>query len=404
MPLFIGVPYQPYSFLIKKLDDLIIAQDDKGRVRFSGTDASKIIQSCINALTNGGKIFIKRGFYEITKDIAYALNSISGPALIIEGEGGEIYDDNPKETIGGTVLYFNGADFLDGRFANWPEGYTYLILRNIALCFEGDGAGKGIWDGALTLPHFDNVALGIYGSYPNNAEVLFGRASGPYGRTAIFNNVHYLPRWKNGDYVIGMRLHFDTFLWLGGSISTNFGDVTAPRIAYLDGVANYGIHDISVFRGDTIPLEWFLVAITEYDKAKITFNGFTFTGERWKYFTNTTANPITILLQDVWFEKPVALGGTPPPTLVPIQKSVVGYVTENSGTEIFSGDGTTTTFTIAHGLAGTPKTAIVTAGSSDAKGDFYVTYDATNIMVTYATAPPSGTDNVVLRWYAEMGG
>jgi hypothetical protein len=75
---------------------------------------------------------------------------------------------------------------------------------------------------------------------------------------------------------------------------------------------------------------------------------------------------------------------------------------KNGGTATFSGTGTQTTFTIPHGLAGTPKVAVVTAGSNDAKGDFYVTYDATNIIVTYATAPPSGTNNVVLNWYAEM--
>jgi hypothetical protein len=75
---------------------------------------------------------------------------------------------------------------------------------------------------------------------------------------------------------------------------------------------------------------------------------------------------------------------------------------KNGGTATFSGNGSQTQFTIAHGLAGTPKVVVVTAGSNDAKGDFYVTYDATNIYVTYATAPPSGTNNVVLRWYAEM--
>jgi len=81
MPLFIGVPYQPYSFLIKKLDDLIIAQDDKGRVRFSGTDASTVIQSAIDALTSGGKIFIKAGTYVISKEISL------GQQLSIKGEG-----------------------------------------------------------------------------------------------------------------------------------------------------------------------------------------------------------------------------------------------------------------------------------------------------------------------------
>jgi hypothetical protein len=83
-------------------------------------------------------------------------------------------------------------------------------------------------------------------------------------------------------------------------------------------------------------------------------------------------------------------------------KQNIGYITEGSRTATFSGNGSQTVFTIAHELVGTPKMAVVTAGSSDAKGDFYVTYDATNITVTYATAPPSGTNNVVLNWYAEM--
>jgi hypothetical protein len=83
-------------------------------------------------------------------------------------------------------------------------------------------------------------------------------------------------------------------------------------------------------------------------------------------------------------------------------KRNIGYVTENSGTATFSGDGSTTTFTIAHGLAGTPKSWRVEAGSADAKGDKYVTAGATNLTVTFATAPPSGTNNVVLVWQAEI--
>jgi len=74
----------------------------------------------------------------------------------------------------------------------------------------------------------------------------------------------------------------------------------------------------------------------------------------------------------------------------------------NSGTATFSGNGSQTQFTIAHGLAGTPKSWRVEAGSADAKGDKYVTADATNIYVTFATAPPTGSNNVVLVWSAEM--
>jgi hypothetical protein len=78
------------------------------------------------------------------------------------------------------------------------------------------------------------------------------------------------------------------------------------------------------------------------------------------------------------------------------------YVTENSGTATFSGNGSQTQFTIPHGLAGTPRSYRVEAGSSDAKGDKYVTADDTNLTVTFATAPPSGANNVVLVWQAEM--
>jgi hypothetical protein len=83
-------------------------------------------------------------------------------------------------------------------------------------------------------------------------------------------------------------------------------------------------------------------------------------------------------------------------------KANLGYVTENSGKATFSGDGTKTQFTIAHGLDSTPNKVLVTPGSGDAKGNFYVTVDATYIYVNYATAPPAGTNNVVLYWYAEV--
>jgi hypothetical protein len=85
-----------------------------------------------------------------------------------------------------------------------------------------------------------------------------------------------------------------------------------------------------------------------------------------------------------------------------IVKHNFNFLTENYGTAVFSGDGTTTQFKIAHGLVGTPKVAIVTPSSNDAKGTFYITVDATYINVNYATAPPSGTNNVVLYWSASV--
>ena len=62
-----------------------------------------------------------------------------------------------------------------------------------------------------------------------------------------------------------------------------------------------------------------------------------------------------------------------------------------------SGDGTTKVFNIAHGLYAAPAYALATAYSTDSLGSFTTTSDATNVIITYSVAPPSGTNN--LRWY-----
>lgn len=80
-----------------------------------------------------------------------------------------------------------------------------------------------------------------------------------------------------------------------------------------------------------------------------------------------------------------------------------GYITENSGTSTQSGDGTTTVFTIAHGLDETPTIANVWAESADANGDFYVSNkDGSNIEITYASAPASGTNNLTWGFEARV--
>jgi hypothetical protein len=88
--------------------------------------------------------------------------------------------------------------------------------------------------------------------------------------------------------------------------------------------------------------------------------------------------------------------------LLGIIRDNVGFPTRNSGVAKFSGDGTTTQFKIAHGLVSTPGKVVATPASADAARNFYVTADSTYIYINYTTAPPSGTDNVVLYWYAEV--
>ena len=94
-------------------------------------------------------------------------------------------------------------------------------------------------------------------------------------------------------------------------------------------------------------------------------------------------------------------------------KRNIGYLTENSGTATFSGDGSTTDFLIgAHGLAVTDPSKIVvkvTPISADAIAaspcvGYVDPNDNTKIRVKFASAPASGTDNVKIIWKAEVVG
>ncbi len=75
------------------------------------------------------------------------------------------------------------------------------------------------------------------------------------------------------------------------------------------------------------------------------------------------------------------------------------YVNDaDMGSSTQSGNSSTTTFTIAHGLSNVSSTSFcqITPRSLAAVGSFYVTTDATNINIIYSTAPGTGTNN--LTW------
>lgn len=62
-----------------------------------------------------------------------------------------------------------------------------------------------------------------------------------------------------------------------------------------------------------------------------------------------------------------------------------------------SGDGSSTSFTITHSLGSLPASVTVTPTSEDAMADHYLSnITDSDVTITYAGAPPSGTDN--LSW------
>lgn len=68
------------------------------------------------------------------------------------------------------------------------------------------------------------------------------------------------------------------------------------------------------------------------------------------------------------------------------------------GVASFNGTGAQTVFNIAHGLGGNPTSVYALPISEAATAKRTVTKDGTNIVVTFASAPASGTGNVKFRW------
>jgi hypothetical protein len=433
MPVRRGFPRHPYSFLIEKLDDLIIAQDHTGAVRFSGYDASTVIQSAINALTSGGKIFIKAATYSVRSTIFLGFGDPDfGVVHVLEGEGpntilkmaeGVAQPILQSKTFGVAKVNFyqqvrNIA--LDGNnvatrginWCCWRGKIENVRIQNVAgdaIYICGNAADAWAGENEISSCHINNnsgAAIHVY-SYAddewihdntltyNNDGIIYRQGCPLISFNHIYRNTRYGIFITPCSYgaIIGNHLERN----MQGELRLSASGTS--HIQYLNVLGNefYG-HDYPT--PNAYPVVY-LRGETGYAQ-NINLIGNLIVGDGSpNYGLLTHANSRNCIIEANQF---VGTFGT----AVLLEQGTnkirrnIGFVTENSGTATFSGNGTQTQFTIAHGLAGTPKSYRVEAGSADAKGDKYVTADATNLTVTFATAPPSGTNNVVLVWQAEM--
>lgn len=243
------------------------------------TDDSAVIRSAIVSLktVGGGVIFFPAGVYRIATDLIYDITRLQGPIRFI-GEG---QFTNPYEPTasGGSVLFFDGANFDDG-LSDQPDWNTakgvMLFIEQMGLVFNGvlgEGEGeeatesKGFWKAPFTLPLLTNVAILIKGSYDDSPIINF-YGSGPIGKTCTWRDVDFYPQWSSGDYLMGIRVHFDSFLWQGGGIGTKWGvSVVEPRMMYIDAVSYAEMNKIIVYRDDEIPAKFYFVGLTEVNSA-----------------------------------------------------------------------------------------------------------------------------------------
>lgn len=86
-------------------------------------------------------------------------------------------------------------------------------------------------------------------------------------------------------------------------------------------------------------------------------------------------------------------------TLAAIKSAHAGRTgAPRGGIASFNGTGAQTVFNIAHGLGAVPAQFWAVPASEAAWARHTVTAGATNIVVTFTTAPATGTNNVKLSW------
>jgi hypothetical protein len=434
------------SYVIFKDGTTIKARNGTtGAIDYSGTEAVTVMQLAYNALTSGGIIFIKKGYYDVSSNSFKLRNDLP---IYIKGEGMGATILDAGSAAGATVFevvdsgnapYWNKFIAIEDLTVNALNGYglrsdvawtstdapPYFMLRNINFGQHWNkGCKYAIKINGPYYSYFENIKVfnnaGVSGSI---GLWLTNTVAGWHCGNSVINDFYYQSDNNNATGIlidatlaqnanINMIDFYHTEIH-GGTYGIDINATDSTKSS----VHSIGFYGVNV-EGTTNPIRlrgrtdltggWGeIMGITFSDlfvdgtillSGNYGVEGISFTGGFIWNLDGTGANAGSVVLETLRVQGTITKGGLSIKAIY-----VTTYRTENSGTATFSGNGSQTQFTIAHGLAGTPTTAVVTAGSNDAKGDFYVTYDATNIYVTYATAPPSGTNNVVLRWYAKCG-
>ena len=391
--------------------DVIVYQDDNGYayaldtkkkkiIAGPSTDHASVIQSAIDYLENGGKIYISHGTYTINntiklKDYITVNGSGYSTLLKLEDQSNCNVIENFDKTNGNShIKIFNIR--IDANNTNQDPN---SVVRGISLtnCGNVEIGGviitnttrHGIYcSGCYDVIIHDNY---LYNIGINNISGGDGIALSNCYRTIVSRNI--IENTNDAGILV-------SGIWASSAISNNFvmnaytGNIWIESGRYITITGNIcwknnnssfgGIHiswdgtnrnNNIIASGNIIYGCYYGIRVIYTDDSR--------------FVNNTIISPIT---------SPVYTSNI---NNVIIRNNI-GYVTENFGQYVTSGDGTTTQFSIPHGLVSTPNNVVVTPCSADAMGSMYVTVDSTNIYVNYSTAPPAGTNNVCLYWEAEI--
>jgi hypothetical protein len=199
----------PTSYVVWKEGSTYFAKNGiTGEVEWSGIDALTVIQSAVNALTSGGKIFFKSGTYTLTGPIVLSVGNI-----LLEGEGPAsiLYNTGTGNTIEHTA-----ASIL------W-----HIRIKNLKISSSGTGADAV----HLKWCHFTRVEDCYVSAHINGIYIdeCFYCIIGPNHIDTMSGSGVLLTNHANANQIIG------------GSIQT-----CAIGVNVLVGAATVSIRDVSI--------------------------------------------------------------------------------------------------------------------------------------------------------------
>jgi len=394
---FLEMRTPPYSAIVCKDGSTVWAENSDGKTIASGesgVDDASVIQSAIDYVNNigGGDVRLLGQFVgDITVKpkvtlVGYSYN---------KAKSGEIYGD----VVQGTVKVQRDARVyglgVKGKvelqdFAEIKECIIYSTTTGI----EITKSGKGDEAESIIVGNKIISAGGDYGIYDGvnmsdgevHHNIIAGFKTGIY-HTGVSWWISHNHIYSLGYLEVGIKTKLKRTMITNNFID-NFSQVGIQRIAdKFESAMAY--NKLTTNQPNTVGIEIDLSANpTDLSRVKIVRNFI-------DAINSDGDTAIKILGVTTFFKCNIS------------DNDIRGYAnegakTENSGTATFSGDGTTTQFSIAHGLVSAPTKVQVTPMTADAASDFYVTADDTNIYINYKSAPPSGTDNLKFSWFAEV--
>jgi len=360
-----------------------------GMIEYSDTDASNVIQYAVNMLNgNGGKIFIKRGIYPISKTI-----NISEP-LIIEGEGPDWYQNH------GTYLKSSGITVFNFDFGT---SMKYMpIVRNLQIACPG---GTGIRLGPyVSDPIVENVAchegIGVLIDGAVNGWILNSwLETGNYGVRVVNGGAGFLifgNHFYNNAYAsISVEIYGVAQL----KIISNIFENDKRYHIYFDGTGV--IIALNQFRNPSMESAGGYDAIALSVRGMVHITNNSFTASQGRYAINVigdNANARVMITDNIFtntWTRPIALASGL--RGIYIIRRNIGYLTENSGAATIPAG--STRVTVSHGLVATPTKFQITPLGQPPGKLWVENITSTSFDIVTDTAP---TADLKVSWYAEV--